>query len=177
MQFDQNLLLKVVSPKIAKKAIQTFDRATTVVVGACWAAAVLMMAFALYTVSLAVSSKHASEAALIAEPKLPKIKRTNIDAQSLQAMVDRLKRRFPDITFTIQNNQALKVSTLDGSKFRQWLTVVSYIDTISPGLNWSIQDLCVGKCTSNELMRTVLIGERISFESASSDQKTPDQKK
>jgi hypothetical protein len=165
---DKRVFLKALTPKIAAKAMQTFDRAMTVVVGSCWAAAILMMAFALYTLTLVVSAKHASDVALMAEPKVPKVVHKTIDSATAQGVVDRLQRRFPDINFSLQNNM-VKVMAQDGAKFRQWLTAVSYVDTISPGINWTIQELCVGKCSNNQLMRVTLVGDSVSFQAAGKD--------
>lgn len=156
------LLMKVLSPKIVSKAVQTFDRATMVVVGACWTAAMLMMAFAVYTTILTVSSKHAAESALATEPSLPKMVRKGVDPRYAQSMVERLKRRYPDIGVTFERD-LLRITTVDGTKFHEWLNSLSYIDTISPEYHWSIQKLCVGKC-GGELMQAVLSGEQISFE-------------
>jgi hypothetical protein len=164
MSIDLQFVMKSLSPKIASKALQTFDRATTVVVGACWGAAVLMMAFAIYTTMLSVSAKRASETALVTEPSLPKVVHKTIDGRAAQTMVERLQRRYPDVTFSLATNQNITITAVDGSKFRQWLTALSYIDTISPEYHWSISAFCVGKCPGNELMRAVLTGERISFE-------------
>ena len=61
------------------KAVQTFDRATMVVVCVCWGVAVLMMAFAMYAVILSASTRRASETAAAAEPILPKIVRKPIE--------------------------------------------------------------------------------------------------
>jgi len=171
MNLSLQPFIKSFSPKIANKALQTFDRSTTVVVGACWAAALLMMIFAIYTVSLSVSARRAAETALVAEPNLPKIGHESIDPRVAQMMVDRLRRRYPEVVFNLQGNQNLTVTAIDGSKFRQWLTALSYIDTISPEYHWSLSQFCVGKCPGNEIMRAVLSGERISFESPSLDKK------
>jgi len=168
MSFDSSLLLKVISPKIASKALQAFDRATTVVVGTCWAAAILMMVFAAYTITLTVSAKRAADAALVAEPSLPKIVNKTIEPHYAQQMVERLQHRYPEITFSLQNNQNVVVTAIDGARFRQWLTALSYIDTISPEYHWSIQQFCVGHCTGSELMRATLTGEKISFEAPQS---------
>lgn len=164
MALDAQLILRSFSPRIAAKALQTFDRATTVVVSACWGAAILMMAFAIYTTMLSVSAKRASDTALVTEPSLPKIVRKNIEGRSAQVMVERLQRRYPDVIFSLSNNQSITITAVDGGKFRQWLTALSYIDTISPEYHWSISAFCVGKCPGNEIMRAVLTGERISFE-------------
>jgi hypothetical protein len=145
MLLDPKLLVKVLSPKIAAKAVQSFDRATTIVVAACWGAAILMMAFAIYTTLTAVSAKRQAENAEIAEPSLPKVVRKNIEPRAAQGLVERLKRLYPDITFNLANNQALTVTAIDGSKFRQWLTALSYIDTISPEYHWTLTQFCVGK--------------------------------
>jgi len=164
MALDLQLYIKALSPKLTAKALQTFDRATTVVVSACWAGAILMMAFAVYTTMLSVSAKHAAETAIVEEPALPKINHKSIDQRAAQTVVDRMVHRYPDINFSLANNQTLTVTAIDGSKFRQWLTALSYLDTISPEYHWSIQQFCVGKCHGNELMHAVLIGEKVYLE-------------
>ena len=169
MAFDQRLLLKALSPKIVSKALQSFDRSTTVVVGSCWAVALLMMFLAIYAVSSSASSKRAAEAALAIEPSLPKVARNPIDPHAAQILVDRLKHRFPGITFGLQNDQSLKVNSNDASKFRDWLTALSYIETIAPEYNWSLQTLCVGKC-KGDVMNAALKAEKITFSAPDNDQ-------
>jgi hypothetical protein len=164
MKFDAAVLLRALSPKLTTKALQTFDRATTIVVGACWGAALLMVVFALYTVSLAASTKRAAEEALVAEPVLPKIVRQPISAHEEQQLVDRLQHLYPDIVFTLGGDQSLTVRASDGSKFHEWLAAVSYLDSASAQYRWSVKEFCVGKCVANELMHAVLVGEKVSFE-------------
>jgi hypothetical protein len=167
MSFDVQAILKSMSPKFVTKSIRTFDRATTIVVGACWGAAIVMMAFALYAVSLSASTHRAAETAAASEPVLPLVVRKPMDVHDTQALLDRLQHRFPDIKFALGNDQSVTVSTADGSKFREWLTVLGYIDTISPKYRWTIKEFCVGKCPNNPLMHAVLKGEKISFETPS----------
>ena len=162
-------MLRVLSTKIATQAIQAFDRSTTVVVGACWAAAILMIDFALYTLHLSVVTRHSAEIALIAEPNLPRIVRNKIEPREAQALVDRLQRLYPEISFTYHNN--LTVIASDGSKFRQWLMALGYVDTMSPQFHWAIQEFCVGNCGGHDLMKAVLTGEKITFEKPLQDVK------
>lgn len=164
MKFDFKPVVKSLSPKFVARAVHTFDRATTIVVGACWGAALVMMAFALYAVILSASTRRAAETAAAAEPVLPRIVRKSIDAHDAQPLVDRLQHRFPGITFSLANDQAMIVSTSDGSKFREWVTVLGYIDTISPKFRWTMKEFCVGKCGTGSLMHAVLVGERVTFE-------------
>ncbi|HEU0117820.1 MAG TPA: hypothetical protein VFR09_04230 [Alphaproteobacteria bacterium] len=163
MSLDPQIIMKSLSPKLISKALASFDRAMTVVVGTCWGAALLMMAFAVYTMSLSVSARHAADDAAAAEPNLPQIVHKPIEQRGEQIMVERLQHGFPGITFTLQA-QALTVTAVEASKFREWLTALSYIDTISPEYHWTIQQFCVGKCHNNEMMHAVLTGEKISFE-------------
>ncbi|MFY9288724.1 MAG: hypothetical protein WAO98_09525 [Alphaproteobacteria bacterium] len=164
MAFDTKILMKLFSPKITGKAMETFDRATTIVVGACWGGAVLMMAFGVYTMTLSISAKRDSNEALAVEPSLPRIVEKNIDTRTAQAVAERLGKRFPDLNFSVQNNQGVVVTAIDGSKFRQWLSSLSYIDTIAPEYNWAIQQFCVGKCHGGDLMRAALVGKKVSIE-------------
>jgi hypothetical protein len=154
--------MKVLAPKIAAKAIQTFDRATVIVVGACWAAAILVMIFAIYATTVSVSAKREADEAMAVEPALPKITRKGVEVTYAQTMLDRLKRLYPDVGFSFERENLI-VTAVDGARFREWLTAVSYVDTISPDYHWSIKQFCVGKC-GGEIMHAVLIGEHISFE-------------
>jgi hypothetical protein len=119
------------------------------------------MIFAIYTLSL-VSNSHKNEAtALAVEPALPVITHEQIERSVFYGLVDRIKKRYPDLTISV-SNQTLKISSLDGTKFRQWLMALSYIEAISPEYQWTIQDFCVGKC-KNGIMNAALSAERISF--------------
>ena len=162
--------LKLFSPKVMAKAVQTFDRATMVVVSTCWGAAGVMVAAAIYTLILSISARHAADNALIAEPNLPKIIHKPMDLRAGQKVYDHMQHRFSDINFTV-HGQDILVSSTDGTKFRQWLTALSYMDTISPEFHWSITNLCVGKCPNTELMHAAVTGERISFENPQNDAK------
>jgi hypothetical protein len=164
MNVDLRAVFKSLSPKIAARAMRTFDHATMVVVGTCWGAAILMTVFALYAVSLSVSTRRAAADAVVAEPVLPKIVRSPMNAHDIQPLVDRLQHLFPAISFSLGNDHLLTVAAGDGSKFREWITVLGYIDVLSPKYRWTIKELCVGKCSGGNLMRAVLTGESVSFE-------------
>ncbi len=162
------IILKVLSPRIVMKAINSFDRVMALIVGTCWIAAAVMLGFALYTVNLSVSAKHAAEAALVAEPQLPKIAHKKVEPHDVQALVDRLQHRFPNLTITFQNT--LNIGASDGLKFHDWLSVLAYVDTVSPQIHWVLQQFCVGKC-GGDLMQASLMGEKISFEKAQPETK------
>lgn len=169
MAFDRHILLRSLSPRIISKLLNTLDRISTVIVGSCWAATILMIIFAIYTLSLASSARRESSMDLSIEPVLPILAHDPIDSHTEQTMMDRMKHRYPDLMFDISNG-ILKVSSPDGSKFRQWLMALSYIEAISPEYQWSINTLCVGKC-KGDLMSATLRAERISFSIPDKDKK------
>lgn len=164
MSDDTKALMKALKARIATKAMQTFDRSTVIVVGACWGVAILMMLFAVYAVILSASTRRAAETAAASEPILPKAVHKPINAHDAQSLVDRLKRLYPDLTITLNNDGSVNMSTNDGPKFREWLIAVSYIDVMAPQFRWAIREFCVGKCSGAGLMHAVLTGEKISFE-------------
>jgi len=155
--------LKLFSPRMVAKAIQTFDRATTIVVSVCWGVAAFVMAAAVYTLMLSISVRHDADNALVAEPALPKVAHQPMDIRGAQKVFDRMQHRFSDINFSVRGKD-LVVATTDGTKFHQWLMALSYVDTISPEFHWSISELCVGKCANVELMHAALTGDHVSFE-------------
>jgi len=149
---------------VMTKALQSFDRATMVVVITSWCGAVLLLAFALYTLSLSVTAKREMLTAAATEPGLPRIVSKAPESAELQPLVDRLQKRFPEINFTMSRDKSLTISAIDVSNFRLWLTVLSYIDTVTPQFRWTIREFCVGsKCEKNTPMRAVLAAEKIIF--------------
>jgi hypothetical protein len=163
MALDTKLFLRTLSPKVMSKAMQSFDRATTVVVASCWSAALVAVIAAIYTLTLSVSAHHQTDAAMVAEPVLPRIVHKPMDIHSVQAMFDRMQHRMPEVTFQVRG-QDLAVVSMNGSAFHQWISALSYLDTISPDLHWSLEEFCVGECKNSELMHAILKGERVSFE-------------
>jgi hypothetical protein len=168
------ILLRVLSPRIAAKAVQAFDRATIVVVATCWAAAAVVLAATIYTVMASASARRADDQALAQEPLLPKIVHNNIENKNIQVLVDRMQHRYNTITFSAQANR-LRISSTDGTKFRDWLMALSYIDTISPEYHWTIQDFCVGKC-KGDIMSATLAAEKITFTAPDDKDKDKDKK-
>jgi len=170
MSDDFKAIMKSMSGRFVSKAIHTFDRATMVVVSVCWGAAILMIMFALYAVSLSASTRRAYEAAAASEPILPKIARKPMDVRDVKPLVDRLQHRYPGISFTIGNDNSIAISSTDGAKFHDWLNVVRYVDIASPKYRWIIKELCVGRCTG-ALMRAQMVGEVVTFEAPESGDK------
>jgi hypothetical protein len=163
MSLDVPAILKSFSSRFMSKAMSTFDRATVVVVGVCWGAAVLMMIFAIYAVMQSASTRRAADTAAASEPVLPKIVKKPADLSETKPFIDKIQRRYPAINFSIGADQSITISTSDGTKFHDFLNVLGYIDTVSPRFHWSIRELCIGKC-GNALMRAVMGGEMITFE-------------
>jgi hypothetical protein len=155
---------KAFSVSVMQRAIAAFDRATMVVVLACWSGAILVMLFALYTLNLSVTAKRETIEAAAHEPSLPKMVNKPPTMAELNPLVDRLKQRYPELTFSLAGDTSLTISSNEGARFRTWLTVLSYIDTISPQYRWSMREFCVGvKCGSSSLMRAIVTAEKISF--------------
>jgi len=161
------LVLKALSPKTALRVVESFDRVTTLVVGVSWAAAAIMIGFAVYTVNLTVHAKHDADLALVAEPVLPKIVHKKVEARDVKSMMDQLQHRYPTIIFSFKNN--FSITSADGAHFHDWLGVLSYIDTISPQYHWALSDFCVGKCGNAEIMQATLNGDKVFFEKPQDD--------
>jgi hypothetical protein len=174
MSTDYKSITKALSMRFVTKAVKTFDQATVIVVSVCWGAAVLMMIFAIYALILSASTRRASETASAAEPILPKIVRKGIDVHDARPLVDRLQHRYPDISITLNNDLSVTIAADSGTKFREWLTAISYIDVMSPQYRWTIKEFCAGKCMGGILMHALLIGEKVSFEAPSAKDQSKD---
>lgn len=164
MKLGSGLLAKALAPRLASKVVKGFDNAMLVVVGVAWTVALLMLLFAAYTVNATVKERRELLAAEASEPVVPVVNGKAPDISEMQPIVGRLQKRFSEISFVLGNDRSLTVSSGDGAKFRLWLTVLSYIDTVSPQYRWSMREFCVGmKCGSNTPMRAVLTAEKITF--------------
>ncbi|MDD3289028.1 MAG: hypothetical protein PHX43_08555 [Alphaproteobacteria bacterium] len=165
INFNLNNMLKLLAPKLLIKAFRAFDRATMVVVATCWSAALITMLFALYSLWMVGTAKSQVAAAVATEPSLPKMVTRQLSKGEADPLMDRLQKRFVELGFSMSGEQAFVITGVDGSRFRSWLTALSYIDTISPQYRWSIKEFCVGmKCSNSDLpMRAVLTAEKISF--------------
>ncbi|MGE4351417.1 MAG: hypothetical protein AB7E52_04420 [Bdellovibrionales bacterium] len=168
MAVDLAFLRRSFAPRIVNRAIQTFDKGTIVIVSSCWGGAILIMLFALYTINLSVTAKREALEAAAAEPSLPKMIMRPPSSSELKPIVDRLIKRFPDIGFSLGNDRTVTITAQQGAQFRTWLTVLSYIDTVSPQYRWQIKEFCVGGvCGSAVPMKAVLIAKKITFSSPS----------
>lgn len=164
MKIDLASYGRAFAPGIVQKAIVSFDKATIVIISACWGGAIMLMLFALYTINASVTAKKNLAEALATEPSLPKMVNRPPEANEIKPIVERLQKRYADVTFNYGSDKSVTVSAQDGSKFRTWLTVLSYIDTISPQYQWQIKELCVGLvCGGNAPMKAVLTAQKISF--------------
>jgi len=163
MSLDTSTLMKFFSPRVVAKVLASLDKSMALVVGACWAAASVMLILAVLAVHGAVSSKREAGAAIVAEPVLPKISSTPMNPREIQVLLDRLQRQFPDVKITVQQNQQVSISCSEGNKFHQWVSALSYIDTMASQYKWEIKEFCVGACGTNNLMKAVVAGQKTVF--------------
>jgi hypothetical protein len=161
---NHKVLLKVFSPAMLARAARSFDRHALMIIGASWAATIVVMFFALYTINLSVEAKKEAEAAIATEPSLPIINHLPVGGRDLQVMIDRLQRRYPEVSITWQNN-TLSIAGVNGGVYHQWLMAIGQVDTLYPQFHWKIKGLCVGKvCGGQHIMTVDLVGDRIAFE-------------
>ncbi len=164
MKLDLQSIGKSFAPSLMGRAVRAFDSATMVVVSVCWGGAILVLLFTIYTINLTMTAKRESLEAAAKEPNLPKIVNKKPVKDELKPFLTRLQRLFPEISFVLGRDQTLIVMTSDAGNFRLWLTVLSYIDTMSPQYRWGMKEFCVGMaCDKGIPMKAVLTAEKISF--------------
>jgi hypothetical protein len=163
MAMNNKLILKIFSPRIVAKAVVTMDKSTAVIVSAFWLAALVTLIMAVFAVHGAVSAKKAAAGAQVAEPVLPVISNTSLSAIDIQKIMDRMQHQFPDIRFDTGQNQSIVIRSNDGSKFHQWITALSYVDTMEPQFRWMINDFCVGACGNQDMMKATVSGHKVVF--------------
>jgi len=155
--------LKIFSPRIVMKAMVSLDKSTAVIISACWLAALVTLILAVFAIHGAVSTKKEAADALAIEPVLPKADTSAISVREVQSIMDRLQHQFPEIKFEPGANESIVVKSSDGSKFHQWVSALTYIDTMAPQYRWTLPEFCVGSCSSQDLMRAVVQGQRVVF--------------
>ena len=163
MAKNRMVVLSFFSPRIIAKAVTTLDKSTTFVVGSCWAAAFVILILAVFAVRGAVSAQKDAMSALVAEPVVPVAQKTSIDAHEVQVTMDRMQHQFPDVKIESGGNQSVIIRSNDGSRFHQWVAALSYVDSMSPQIHWTLNEFCVGNCKGSDLMRAAVSGERVTF--------------
>ncbi len=161
---DMAALIKAFSPKVLARALRKFDSSLMVIVGVCWGGAIVLMLMAMYTVHLSVGAKRDLIQAMASEPSLPKMEMTQPNVREMEPLIQRLQKRHPELVFVLGRDSSLTITANEPSKFRLWLTILSYVDTMSPQYRWQIQEICVGNfCGSSVPMRAILTPKKISF--------------
>jgi hypothetical protein len=163
MAVNSHAVLKAFSPRILVKALLTLDRATAIVVGSAWLAALAVLIIAMFSVSNALSAKKLAADAQAVEPILPIATTSRINQNDASVLVERLQRQFPDIKIEADGSQTIILKTSDASKFHQWVSALSFVDAMSPQLRWIMQGFCVGSCGQGDLMRAAVVGQRVKF--------------
>ncbi len=160
---NNKLMLKIFSPRIVAKAVMAMDKSTAVIISAFWLAALVTLILAVFAVHGAVSSKKEAADAKVAEPVLPVISNTSLSPVDIQKIMDRMQHQFPDVKFDTGANQTIIIRSNDGSKFHQWITALSYVDTMEPQYRWMINDFCVGTCGNQDMMKATVTGHKVVF--------------
>ncbi len=172
---DAKLFVRAFSPQRISTALRTLDKSTGLIVGICWLAAFAMIVLTAFSVRGTVLAKNEATKVLVAEPILPDSKTVPIAAVELQKIVDRLKRQFPDIKIeqkqTVKIGQMIEVKCDDGARFHEWITALSYIDTMAPQFRWTLREFCVGACSNRQLMSAIVTGQKTLLSAPRQQQK------
>ncbi|MDD3030097.1 MAG: hypothetical protein PHS57_07450 [Alphaproteobacteria bacterium] len=164
MSVSPNFLIRVFSPRVVYMAIKSFDRSTAVIIGLAWAVACLMLFFASLSIRGVVDSKREALLALAQEPVLPKITTAPIRLNNIEPILSRLKRQFPEINIDQREGKFLTLRSNDGALFHQWISALSYIDSMTPEIRWDLREFCVGACGGGGgLMSATLVGREVSI--------------
>jgi hypothetical protein len=164
MSFDYASLTKMFSAATLNKAVRSFDRTMTLFVSIGWGAVLLVWMFAIYTIHMSVTAQSQVAEASAKEPSLPIIEKTAVPAPQLEKIIVLLQKKFPELTISTGRDSAVNIIGSDGSRFKSWMYVLSYIEIISPEYYWEIKEMCVGsQCGANTLMKVVVAPQKIVF--------------
>lgn len=163
MKLDAKLLLRAFSPTRVVQAFNTLDKSMSVIVSTCWIAAFSTMILAIIAVRGAAAYKKEAASALAIDPVMPAISMSAPGAREIDSIVSKLQRQFPDIKITSKHGLAVEIRSNEGLQFHQWITAISYLDTMAPQYRWTIRDFCTGVCPGQMLMNAVLTGQKINM--------------
>jgi hypothetical protein len=154
-----------ISAGMMANIIKGFDRSAMMIIGTIWASALIMMVMAFFALHQLATERTAAGKIIASEPSVPKIAKNIATKDVVEKVVVRLKRSYPEVTFSAENDGAVSVVGNDGGLFRQWLSAVSHIDILMPNLRWTLREFCVGgSCKTGVLMKAVLVGEVIRID-------------
>ncbi|MDX9690147.1 MAG: hypothetical protein RBT70_06745 [Alphaproteobacteria bacterium] len=164
MSLDFSSLPKILSPAILTRAVRSFDKTVTLFVSVGWGAVIVVWILAIYTIHLSVTARSQLAEASAKEPSLPIIEKTSVPARQIEKVMERLKKKFPDVTVSAARDSSVNIIGTEGSRFKSWMYALSYIEIISPEYYWEIKEMCVGAhCGANSLMKVVLTPQKIIF--------------
>jgi hypothetical protein len=166
MLLDLKTLLRAFAPGRAAHALKMLEKSTALIVSTCWLAALVTLALAIMAAHGAVSFKKEVVKAVAVEPVLPTITANPISQNEIQMLADQLRHQFPEIRIDVKNPQgkasgAIEIGTDDGSRFHEWITAISYLDTMAPQYRWTLGAFCTGACPGGHLMTAALTGQKL----------------
>lgn len=146
------------------RALRSFDKATALIVATVWTSAAVIIILATFAVFGAVKSKQEMTKLLVDEPAQLKIEFSPASSKDLQPLLDRIKKRYPDLKLELAKDGSMTIFSENPEHFRQWIFALNYIDSISPQFRWSIRTLCVGtQCSMKMIMHAALRAEKVNF--------------
>lgn len=164
MSESNGLLRAMFSSDQLVKAMRTLDRTALIMIMVTWVGALVMMGIALYTVSSANKARQLTEEAAAVEPIVPITQSAPVQRVELEKLAERLHNRFDRISFNAMPDNTLEIASTEAGNYLDWLTSLSYLDTIAPQIRWQVRDLCVGsECGSGAVMRAAVAGEKVNF--------------
>jgi hypothetical protein len=152
------------SGDIFQKAMLSMDKATLLIIGSAWLAALVVSGFAFMSIKDLGQLKIKTETARALDPVLPKIVRLPLGKEQYEPLLQRLKKQFPMVQLEITGKPNLKIQNNNPDAFMDWLNAISYVDGMVSTVRWTMTSFCVGvECTGDALMQAELTAEAINI--------------
>jgi hypothetical protein len=152
------------SPKSLGNAARGADKISGLALLVVWGAALVIFVLAVLTASQAGQARRQVIDAEAATPVVPSISYKTASKGDLTVLADRLKKRFPDIDFSVTQAPSLIISVAQAEKYRPFMDTLGSLNLMGGGdLRWTIDRLCIGPECAGSLMRAELKAERFSF--------------
>lgn len=149
---------------VMSRAVQAFDKATSVIVLIIWGAALLFTVLAYSSVQRSLNARAELASAEASAPLTPKISMQPLAEATVAQIGERLQRRYGSQVQITINSGKLQIAAKDAAAFTTWLTAVTYLDVIRPDVAWKVEDFCVGASCPNNVMNVTLVAQSVNFD-------------
>lgn len=169
--FDMSLLKKMMDPKAAgdlniflEKLPYNAGKTVLIAAGIAWAMAAAIGLYASIQATNLTQLRGKLMEAEALTPIVPKIQDVPINAEEVQAFVEKAKAAYPNLAFEI-NGSSILITSANTSDFAMFREAIGHMQNGGQGWRVSLDKLCVGReCDKNFKLAVSLKVNKVSVE-------------